>query len=65
MAETFDQSGYPSGQVLAPWTFSWGGLLHVDIAYPCSLTTRVALPTEMGTDGQRPLLITKGNPTSS
>jgi hypothetical protein len=31
----------------------------------CSLTTRVALPTEIGTDGQRPLLITKGNPTSS
>jgi hypothetical protein len=25
----------------------------------------VALPTEIGTDGQRPLLVTKGNPTSS
>jgi hypothetical protein len=33
-----------------------GELLHVDM-----FTTRVALPTEVGTDGQRPLLITKGN----
>jgi hypothetical protein len=31
----------------------------------CSLTTSVALPTELGSDGQRPILITKGNPTSS
>jgi hypothetical protein len=30
-----------------------------------SLTTRVALPTRVRTDGQRPLLMTKGNPSGS
>jgi hypothetical protein len=33
--------------------------------WTCLLTIRVALPTEIGADGQGPLLITKGNPTSS
>jgi hypothetical protein len=37
------------------------------IVAPCtgSLTTRLASPTRTGTDGQRPLLVTTANPTSS
>jgi hypothetical protein len=39
-----------------------GGVVPVKT---CLLTTRVALPTETGTDSQGPLLFAKGSPTSS
>jgi hypothetical protein len=39
----------------------WGELLHVDMF----THNKTGIATEIGADGQRPLLITKGNPISS
>jgi hypothetical protein len=63
---TLDWSPVSEGFVRDPWlSIIWGGGdCHTDTGL---LTTGVALPTEIGAGGQRPLrlLITKGNPTSS